>query len=79
MLDINKIKERCEGIVSVGENNGKITVDTLYDGKIELDRNDYLSERCVNCKSKKMRCVRRAYRRKRRSSRKHAFRRGGKA
>ncbi len=45
MLDINKIKEKCDGNVSVA----------LYDGKIELDRNDYLSERCVNCKSKK--CV----------------------
>ena len=29
MLDINKIKEKCDGIVSVAENNGKITVDTL--------------------------------------------------
>ena len=55
MLDINKIKEKCNGILSIDEENGKISVNTLYDGKIELDRNEYLSERCINCKSKK--CV----------------------
>lgn len=55
MLDINKIKEKCDGILSIDEENGKISVNTLYDGKIELDRNEYLSERCINCKSKK--CV----------------------
>lgn len=55
MLDINKIKEKCGGILSIDEENGKISVNTLYDGKIELDRNEYLSERCINCKSKK--CV----------------------
>lgn len=55
MLDINKIKEKCDGILSIDEENGKISVNTLYDDKIELDRNEYLSERCVNCKSKK--CV----------------------
>ena len=31
----------------------KIVLDTLYDGKITVDKNDVLAERCVNCKSKK--------------------------
>ena len=55
MLDVNKIKASADGILSIGEENGKVIADTLYDGKITLDRNDCLSERCINCKSKK--CV----------------------
>ncbi len=53
MLDDSKIKAAANGISSVTEENGKVAVDTLYDGKIMLERADMLAERCANCKSKK--------------------------
>lgn len=52
MADVSKLKDTAEGIVSVTDGE-KITVETLYDGKIEIDKNDVLTERCKNCKSKK--------------------------
>ena len=52
MADVSKLKDTTEGIVSVTDGE-KITVETLYDGKIEIDKNDVLAERCKNCKSKK--------------------------
>ena len=55
MIDINKIKEKAEGIVKISDKDDKIEVQTLYDGNIIIDRNEVLSERCLNCKSKK--CV----------------------
>lgn len=53
MADIPKIKACAEGISSVDDSGEKIVLDTLYDGKITVDKNDVLAERCVNCKSKK--------------------------
>lgn len=53
MLDVNRIKEAAEGIASVSENDGKVTVETLYDGVKTFDRDELLPDRCVNCKSKK--------------------------
>ena len=53
MLDISRIKESAEGIVSVCEEDGKVTADTLYDGKKTFDRDALLPDRCSNCKSKK--------------------------
>lgn len=53
MLDINKIKDCAEGISSISEDANSVIVDTLYDGKISLNRDDFLPDRCVNCKSKK--------------------------
>ena len=53
MLDVNRIKETAEGIASVSENDGKVTVETLYDGVKTFDRDELLPDRCVNCKSKK--------------------------
>ena len=53
MVDISKIKACAEGISSVDDSGEKIVLDTLYDGKITVDKNDVLAERCVNCKSKK--------------------------
>ncbi len=53
MIDINKIKSIVgDGIISV-DTDEKIKVNTLYDGALELDKNDVLLERCANCKSKK--------------------------
>ena len=52
MADVSKLKDTAEGIVSVTDGE-KITIETLYDGKIEIDKNDVLAERCKNCKSKK--------------------------
>ena len=52
MVDINKIKAISgEGISSVdcGE---KITVNTIYDEKFEINASDVLLERCISCKSK---------------------------
>lgn len=53
MLDDSKIKASANGISSVSEEDGKVVVDTLYDGKVSLERESVLSERCINCKSKK--------------------------
>ena len=53
MADISKIKACAEGISSMDDSGEKIVLDTLYDGKITVDKNDVLAERCVNCKSKK--------------------------
>lgn len=53
MADISKIKESADGIASISEENGKINVETLYDGTVSIDRGEVLAERCVNCKSKK--------------------------
>ena len=53
MLDISRIKESAEGIVSVCEEDGKVTAETLYDGKKTFDRDALLPDRCSNCKSKK--------------------------
>ena len=53
MLDISRIKESADGIVSVCEEDGKVTAETLYDGKKTFDRDALLPDRCSNCKSKK--------------------------
>lgn len=53
MLDINKIKESAEGISGISENGSKVTVETLYDGEINIERENVVLERCINCKSKK--------------------------
>ena len=53
MLETNIIKEKAEGIVSVSDNGKTVEIETLYDGKLSFDRNDVLSDRCINCKSKK--------------------------
>ena len=53
MRDISRIKESAEGIVSVCEEDGKVTAETLYDGKKTFDREALLPDRCSNCKSKK--------------------------
>lgn len=53
MLDVNRIKETAEGIASVTEEDGTVTVQTLYDGAKTFDRADLLPDRCTNCKSKK--------------------------
>ena len=52
-IDIEKIKRTCgDGIISLTSDESKVKVETLYD-KFEMELSDTLSERCVNCKSKK--------------------------
>ena len=53
MLDINKIKQKAEGVLSVLSKGDTVTVKTLYDGELELPFTDLLAERCQSCKSKK--------------------------
>ena len=53
MLDMGKIKSSAEGIAKVTDNGDKVTIETLFDGEITLDRNEFLPDRCLNCKSKK--------------------------
>lgn len=57
MVDIEKIKSISgEGISSIDTDSEKIKVKTIYsDEEILIDKNEVLSERCKNCKSKK--CV----------------------
>ncbi len=53
MADVERIKKNADGIAAIREDGDKICVETLYDGALTLDRETVLSERCVNCKSKK--------------------------
>ena len=54
MLDENKIKKAVgDGILSVCCDGDTVKVETLYDGVKQLNKGDILSERCLNCKSKK--------------------------
>ncbi len=54
MIDENKIKQAVgDGILSIVSENDTVKVETLYDGVKELNKSDVLSERCLNCKSKK--------------------------
>ncbi len=54
MVDINKIKSVVgDGVVSVDTSADTLKVDTLYDGIKEVNKADVLTERCLNCKSKK--------------------------
>ena len=53
MLDTGKIKSHAEGIAKVTDNGDKVTIETLFDGEITLDRNELLPDRCLNCKSTK--------------------------
>ena len=56
MADIDKVKKITgDGISSISFADGKIVVDTIYDGEKSIDAKDVLLERCVVCKSKK--CV----------------------
>ncbi|MBR6754618.1 MAG: 4Fe-4S dicluster domain-containing protein [Clostridia bacterium] len=55
MADISKVKKICgEGISSIDFDGGNILVNTVYeDAPIVIDAKSVLSERCINCKSKK--------------------------
>ena len=55
MADISKVKAICgEGVCDVTSAKDKISVTTIYaDEPVEIDFNSVLSERCINCKSKK--------------------------
>lgn len=53
MLDTGKIKSSAEGIAKITDNGDKVTIETLFDGEITLERNEFLPDRCLNCKSKK--------------------------
>ncbi len=55
MADISKVKAITgEGILTIDEENGKIVVKTLYDDEpFVIETEKVLSERCINCKSKK--------------------------
>lgn len=55
MVDVDKVKANVDGIASVTCGDGKVVVETLYDGTVEMNTADVLAERCVNCKSRK--CV----------------------
>ena len=55
MADISKVKAITgEGICSISEADGKLSVNTLYsDAPYYINVEEVLAERCVNCKSKK--------------------------
>ena len=55
MVDVFKMKAVCgDGIISASADGNKLAVTTLYsDTPIVVDRANILSERCINCKSKK--------------------------
>ena len=54
MLSVNNIKAKAgDGILSITPVDGGVEVDTLYNGKVKVNNEDALSERCSVCKSKK--------------------------
>ena len=55
MADVAKVKAKCgDGIIAIGEQDGKIKVTTLYNDEPSLiDATEVMAERCINCKSKK--------------------------
>lgn len=53
MLDVSKIKENADGIVSVKDESENVVIETLYDGNLTFKRETLLPDRCINCKSKK--------------------------
>ncbi len=54
MADIHKLRKySSDGIKSVSSDDNGFIVHTLYDGDINVPSKDGLSERCINCKSKK--------------------------
>ena len=55
MADVEKVKRVAgDGILSVDSSSDDgIIVDTLYNGKVTVDRQDAMAERCAVCKSKK--------------------------
>lgn len=57
MADVDKLKAICgDGISSIDFSGEKIAVTTVYeDAPVMVDAKEILSERCINCKSKK--CV----------------------
>lgn len=55
MADADKIRTLCGDFVRAVSDGDKMTVSTLFDGDKVIDRRAVLSERCINCKSKK--CV----------------------
>ena len=55
MVDVNKIKQIIgDGLLSIKSDGDTILVETLYDGVKELKKEEVLSERCSNCKSKRI-------------------------
>ncbi len=51
-VDVNQLKKMHEDILSASVVE-KITVKTLYNGDFDYQLADVMSERCINCKSKK--------------------------
>ncbi|MBQ0091922.1 MAG: 4Fe-4S dicluster domain-containing protein [Clostridiales bacterium] len=56
MLDASKIRAAAGDFTTVTAHGDKLIVKTLFDGEVEADRNAFLPDRCVNCKSKKHVC-----------------------
>ncbi len=53
MSDYNTLKQKVDSATGVDSEGAKVTVHTLYDGDKIFDKIDLLSERCLNCKSRK--------------------------
>lgn len=49
MVDIKKLKRISDGVCGLSEKDGKFTVQTLFDGDIEVEKGDIISERCLTC------------------------------
>lgn len=49
MVDIKKLKAISGGLCGFSEEDGKAIVKTLFDGDIEIDKGDIISERCLSC------------------------------
>ena len=53
--DADKIKDSgIKGIKNIADNGDKLVVETIYSESTELDKKDFLAERCLNCKSRKV-------------------------
>ena len=53
MLDLKLLSDKAENIAKVEDLGDTVKIETLYDGTVEVDRDELLPDRCKNCRSKK--------------------------
>ena len=53
MLDLKLLSDKAENIAKVKDLGDTVKIETLYDGTVEVARDELLPDRCKNCRSKK--------------------------
>lgn len=53
MLDLKLLSDKAENISKVEDLGDTVKIKTLYDGTVEVSRDELLPDRCKNCRTKK--------------------------